>query len=144
MGVIGCKKGVIGCKNGCYWVQKWVLLGVRMGVILNNGYYSSRPFVVNRTFNATPTERLQQWPILLFSALDAESESLVSEALERAAVGRTTLTIAHRLSTVRKADVIVVLDDNGNVKETGSYVTLMSQEGGAFRQLVEKQMFSMR
>ena len=94
--------------------------------------------MVNRTFNATPTERLQQWPILLISALDAESESLVSEALERAAVGRTTLTIAHRLSTVRKAD------DNGNVKETGSYVTLMSQEGGAFRQLVEKQMFSMR
>jgi len=68
----------------------------------------------------------------------------VSEALERAAVGRTTVIIAHRLSTLRKADVIVVLDEDGNVKETESYVTLMSQEGGAFRQLVDKQMFSMR
>jgi ABC-type multidrug transport system fused ATPase/permease subunit len=52
------------------------------------------------------------------SALDAESEILVQTALKRASVGRTTIVIAHRLSTLRDVDKIVVLDE-GIVKEMG-------------------------
>ncbi|MCY4110313.1 MAG: ATP-binding cassette domain-containing protein, partial [Chloroflexi bacterium] len=54
------------------------------------------------------------------SSLDAESERLVQEALARAAAGRTTLVIAHRLATVRRADSIVVLDE-GRVLDTGRH-----------------------
>ena len=72
------------------------------------------------------------------SALDAESEHLVKEALERLMQDRTTLIIAHRLSTVRNADRVVVLDE-GRVVQVGSHDTLMS-EGGLYRTLVERQL----
>jgi ATP-binding cassette subfamily B protein len=71
------------------------------------------------------------------SALDAESEHLVQEALDRLMVGRTVLVIAHRLSTVRGADRVVVLD-GGTIVETGSHDALMSADG-AYRRLVERQ-----
>lgn len=75
---------------------------------------------------------LKNAPILLLdeatSALDAESEHLVQEALRRLAKGRTTLVIAHRLSTVREADLIVVLD-RGKVVETGTHQELIAQGG---------------
>lgn len=79
-------------------------------------------------------------PVLLIldeatSALDNESESIVQEALERVAKARTTVTIAHRLSTVRQADVVVVLKD-GHVIETGSYADLEKKVGGAFSELL--------
>ncbi len=73
-----------------------------------------------------------------FSALDAESEYLVQEALERVMVNRTVITIAHRLSTIKNADNIAVLD-KGKVAEYGTYEQLMSIEEGLFRKLVERQ-----
>lgn len=71
------------------------------------------------------------------SALDAESEHLVQEALERLMRGRTTLVIAHRLSTVKAADRIVVLDGGRAVQE-GTHAELLSQDG-LYRRLVERQ-----
>ncbi len=71
------------------------------------------------------------------SALDSESEALVQEALERLMVGRTTLIIAHRLSTVMGADRVVVID-GGRVVQSGPHANLVAQEG-LYRRLVEKQ-----
>jgi ATP-binding cassette subfamily B protein len=71
------------------------------------------------------------------SALDAESEHLVKEALDRLMKGRTTLIIAHRLSTVKDADRVVVLD-GGRIVESGPHATLMGRDG-LYRRLVERQ-----
>lgn len=71
------------------------------------------------------------------SALDAESEHLVQEALERLMVGRTVLVIAHRLSTVRDADRVVVVE-GGRVVEAGTHDDLVARDG-AYRRLVERQ-----
>ena len=71
------------------------------------------------------------------SALDAESEHLVKEALERLMQGRTTLVIAHRLSTVINADRVVVLEQ-GRIVQVGPHAALLS-EGGLYRRLVERQ-----
>jgi ATP-binding cassette, subfamily B, bacterial MsbA len=66
------------------------------------------------------------------SALDNESEAMVQEALDRFMVGRTTLVIAHRLTTVERADCIVVLDQ-GRVLEQGSHEQLIALRGLYFR-----------
>ena len=75
---------------------------------------------------------LKDPPILLLdeatSALDNESEMLVQQSLEELAKGRTTLTIAHRLTTIRNADVIWVLTDKG-LEESGSHEELIKQRG---------------
>lgn len=62
------------------------------------------------------------------SALDTETERHVQEAFDRLAQGRTTITIAHRLSTVRNADQIVVLD-HGRIVESGTHLSLVESEG---------------
>ena len=62
------------------------------------------------------------------SALDAEGEQLVQSAIERVMQGRTALVIAHRLSTVRRADRIVVMAA-GRMVESGSHDELMAAEG---------------
>lgn len=62
------------------------------------------------------------------SALDNESEQIVSQSLERLAEGRTTLTIAHRLTTIQNADRILVLSD-GRIAEEGNHKELLSQKG---------------
>ncbi|KAJ6742036.1 TRANSPORTER FAMILY PROTEIN putative-RELATED [Salix viminalis] len=76
------------------------------------------------------------------SALDANSEKLVQEALERTMSGRTTLALAHRLSTIQKADKIVVID-KGRVIEEGNHSELLAQgEKGAYYALVKLQQLS--
>ena len=72
------------------------------------------------------------------SALDAESEHLVKEALDRLMENRTTLIIAHRLSTVKDASRVLVLD-RGNLVQSGSHASLMEDKGGLYRRLVERQ-----
>ena len=71
------------------------------------------------------------------SSLDSESEALVQEALDVLMQGRTTFVIAHRLSTVRNADRILVLD-GGRITQQGSHTALMAQ-GGLYRSLYERQ-----
>ena len=73
------------------------------------------------------------------SALDTESEALVQAALDHLMKGRTTICIAHRLSTVKNADKICVLA-KGVLKETGTHDELMKIENGIYKGLAEKQM----
>ncbi|WP_309086475.1 ABC transporter ATP-binding protein [Chelativorans sp.] len=81
-------------------------------------------------------------PILIFdeatSSLDSESEVLIQEAMERLMVGRTTLVIAHRLSTVRSLDRLLVFD-KGRVIEEGDHAQLIRRQGGIYRRLFERQ-----
>ncbi|OWK35073.1 ABC transporter ATP-binding protein [Fimbriiglobus ruber] len=72
------------------------------------------------------------------SSLDSESEHLVQQALDRLMQGRTSVIIAHRLSTVRRADRIYVIDE-GRVIETGTHAELLARDGGKYRTLVELQ-----
>jgi subfamily B ATP-binding cassette protein MsbA len=84
---------------------------------------------------------LKNAPILILdeatSALDSESESLVQSALQNLISGRTVFVIAHRLSTVRRADRIVVLE-NGTIADIGAHEELM-QKLGTYRRLYELQ-----
>ncbi|CAN6239885.1 unnamed protein product [Urochloa humidicola] len=76
------------------------------------------------------------------SALDSESEQAVQDALDRASVGRTTVVVAHRLSTIRKADVIAVLEA-GRVVELGTHEDLVAAgEGGVYARMARMQKAS--
>jgi ABC-type multidrug transport system fused ATPase/permease subunit len=72
------------------------------------------------------------------SALDAKSEHLIKESLEKLMAGRTTFIIAHRLSTVREVDLILVLR-NGEIVEQGNHAELMHVSSGVYRGLYEMQ-----
>ncbi|CAH8355978.1 unnamed protein product [Eruca vesicaria subsp. sativa] len=72
------------------------------------------------------------------SALDAESEKSVQKALDKVMVGRTTVVVAHRLSTVRNADIIAVVH-GGNIIESGSHHELISNPDGAYSSLLRIQ-----
>ncbi|MBB2974813.1 ATP-binding cassette subfamily B protein [Microbacterium endophyticum] len=89
---------------------------------------------------------LKDPPVLLLdeatSALDTVSERIVQEALDAAANGRTTITIAHRLSTVIGADLIHVVD-HGHIVESGTHAQLLA-EGGLYADLVAEQLASSR
>jgi len=84
---------------------------------------------------------LKDAPILILdeatSALDTESEILVQQALNNLMSGRTTIVIAHRLSTVRRAARIIVMDA-GRIAETGTHQDLLNR-GGIYRRLYELQ-----
>jgi subfamily B ATP-binding cassette protein MsbA len=85
---------------------------------------------------------LKNPPILVLdeatSSLDAESEALVQQALENLMVNRTTIVIAHRLSTVRRADQIVVIED-GRVQEIGRHDELIRRSTSLYRRLYQLQ-----
>nr|CAD1845041.1 unnamed protein product [Ananas comosus var. bracteatus] len=72
------------------------------------------------------------------SALDSESEKSVQEALDRVMVGRTTVVVAHRLSTIRNADVIAVVH-GGRIAETGTHEQLMANPHSTYASLVQLQ-----
>jgi len=72
------------------------------------------------------------------SSLDSESERLVQEALEKLMQGRTSLVIAHRLATIRKADTIIVLNE-GTIVEQGTHAELLSNGNGLYKTLTELQ-----
>jgi len=84
---------------------------------------------------------LKNAPILILdeatSALDTESEGLVQEALERLMTNRTSLVVAHRLSTIRRADMIAVVS-HGRIVERGTHEELLAR-GGEYRKLYELQ-----
>jgi ATP-binding cassette, subfamily B, bacterial len=81
-------------------------------------------------------------PVLIFdeatSSLDSESEVLIQQSIERLMAGRTTLVVAHRLSTVRSLDRLLVLD-KGRIVEEGSHEQLIERENGLYRRLFTRQ-----
>jgi ATP-binding cassette, subfamily B, bacterial len=72
------------------------------------------------------------------ASVDTETERMIQEALERLVEGRTVFAIAHRLSTLRNADRLVVIDD-GRVAEIGTHEELLNKDDGIYRKLVEMQ-----
>ncbi len=85
-------------------------------------------------------------PILVLdeatSSLDSESEAAIQEAMARLLTGRTAIVIAHRLSTVRMLDRILVFD-NGRIVEEGTHETLVRRLGGTYKRLFEKQVLGL-
>jgi len=81
-------------------------------------------------------------PVLILdeatSSLDSESEALIQQAMERLMQGRTSIVIAHRLSTVRSLDRILVFD-HGRIAEQGTHAVLAARPGGLYRGLFERQ-----
>ena len=73
------------------------------------------------------------------SSVDTETEKLIQEALDRLVADRTTIAIAHRLSTLRKTSRLVILD-NGQIVEQGSHEQLAAKEGGLYAKLLKMQM----
>jgi ATP-binding cassette, subfamily B, bacterial len=85
-------------------------------------------------------------PILILdeatSSLDSESEALIQQAIERLLAGRTAIVVAHRLSTVRAMDRILVFD-RGRVVEQGDHTRLLAQPDGIYRRLFERQVLAL-
>jgi ATP-binding cassette subfamily B protein len=81
-------------------------------------------------------------PVLILdeatASLDSESEALIQEAMERLMTGRTVIVIAHRLSTVRSLDRILVFE-HGKIVEDGPHNKLLAVNGGIYRRLFERQ-----
>lgn len=117
------------------------IMGLPQGYATSVGERGSHLSGGQRQRIAIARALLKDSPVLLLdeatSALDTESEYLVQQALETLMEGRTTLVVAHRLSTIRNADKILVLDQ-GKIAEEGSHEELLAKDG-IYRQLHEIQ-----
>jgi len=86
---------------------------------------------------------LANTPILVLdeatSSLDSLSERYIREAIDRLSAGRTTIVVAHRLSTIQRLDRILVFD-KGRLIEDGVHAELMARPDGAYRRLLEAQI----
>ena len=72
------------------------------------------------------------------SSVDAYSEQLIQEATDKITKGRTSIVIAHRLATIKKANKIIVMD-SGRIVEQGTHLELLKKENGYYRNLYEVQ-----
>jgi ATP-binding cassette subfamily B protein len=118
--------------------QRYATLVGERGVKLSGG--ERQRVAIARAFLANA-------PILILdeatSSLDSVSEALIQDAMRNLMRGRTTLVIAHRLSTVRELDRILVFD-HGHIVEDGNHAALICLKGGIYRRLVERQAEGLR
>ncbi|OHA33081.1 MAG: hypothetical protein A3A22_00820 [Candidatus Taylorbacteria bacterium RIFCSPLOWO2_01_FULL_45_34b] len=114
--------------------NKWEQLVGERGVKLSVG--QKQRVAIARAILRNPKILILDEPT---SALDAGSEKIITESLEELMRGKTTFIIAHRLSTVRKADNILVFKE-GKIIETGKHDELLKIEGGEYRRLYELQI----
>lgn len=114
--------------------QKWEQIVGERGVKLSVG--QKQRVAIARAILRDPRILILDEPT---SALDAGSESIITKSLEELMSGKTTFIIAHRLSTVRKADKILVFKD-GRIIETGKHDELLLIDGGEYRRLYELQI----
>ena len=114
-------------------IIRWVVLEAELQVL-------PRPELAGRT--TAPIRSLAPSETLAVdtSSVDTITEALIQKALERLLSGRTAIVIAHRLSTVRNADRIYVIDE-GQVVEQGSHEELL-ERGGLYRDLYERQFIA--
>jgi ABC-type multidrug transport system fused ATPase/permease subunit len=114
--------------------QKWEQIVGERGVKLSVG--QKQRVAIARAILRNPRILILDEPT---SALDAGSEKIITESLDELMKGKTTFIIAHRLSTVRKADLILVFKD-GRITESGTHDELLKIQGGEYRRLYELQI----
>ncbi len=114
--------------------QKWEQLVGERGVKLSVG--QKQRVAIARAILRNPRILVLDEPT---SALDAGSEKIITESLDELMRGKTTFIIAHRLSTVRKADIILVFKE-GRIIESGTHQELLQIDGGEYRRLHELQI----
>lgn len=114
--------------------QKWEQIVGERGVKLSVG--QKQRVAIARAILRNPKILVLDEPT---SALDAGSEKIITESLDILMKGKTTFIIAHRLSTVRKADIILVFKE-GKIIESGTHQELLLIEGGEYRRLYELQI----
>ncbi len=114
--------------------QKWDQVVGERGVKLSVG--QKQRVAIARAILRNPRILILDEPT---SALDAGSEKIITESLDELMQGKTTFIIAHRLSTVRKANIILVFKE-GRIAESGTHQELLQIEGGEYRRLYELQI----
>ncbi len=114
--------------------QKWDQIVGERGVKLSVG--QKQRVAIARAILRNPRILILDEPT---SALDAGSEKIITQSLDELMKGKTTFIIAHRLSTVRKADIILVFKE-GKIIESGTHQKLLEIEGGEYRRLYELQI----
>lgn len=124
---IGIHDFIISLPNGYHYNVK------ERGVMLSSGQRQLISFL--RAYVTNPS-------ILILdeatSSIDAYSEQLIQDATDKITKGRTSIVIAHRLATIKKADNIIVMD-SGEIVEQGTHAELLEKEGGYYRNLYEVQ-----